>query len=230
MDRKGVTFLEGISWLLGIAILLVILFLIFAPEQLLAKVRDAALSFGFGLVPGQEKPKFEGKTNIPKNVDNYFSNLLSQLSSLKENQNCLMDLNQIPFDGKYSIAIYNDKINIEKKGEIEEKSALTPAVKTATISGFKPCDVIGKAANNFHWCFIENNKGSCKDIYLDVNEIILNKEKYSNYALNSGKRLCFIRTYDDGIFDFGKCNFPRYDGNDGIDSDCTDKLKSSLCQ
>lgn len=62
--RKGEVSSETMLWVLGVFIVFVILFVLFWPEQALSKVKDAALSFGFGLLPEEKKPEFKGESEI----------------------------------------------------------------------------------------------------------------------------------------------------------------------
>lgn len=230
MNNRAATFTEFAGWAIGIFIVFVILFLIFAPGQLFAKVRDQAINFGFGLLPEQKKPEFQGKIEIPPEVQNYFDNLVSQIRQQNQKKNCTVDLGVMPTNNKFSIALYNDKVQIEAKNvEIVDKSALTPAIKTESIQGFKPCEVSGSAALNLHRCFVWGSAGYCNDISKTSSQISLEKSKYSRYALRDEKGLCLINIYGDSIFDFGRCDPPRHGGMEGFDSDCIKFLEAKLC-
>ena len=228
MGNKTATFTELGGWAIGLLILIVIAFLIFAPNQLFAKVRDQAINFGFGLLPEQKKPEFQGKTNIPSEVQNYFDNLLLQIRQQNQKKNCIVDLGKIPSNDKFSIALYNDKVQIESiNAEVGDKSALTPAIKTESIQGFRPCEVSGIAALNLHGCFVLGQERYCNNMSKTSSQISLGKSKYSRYALMDEKGMCLINIYEDS-FDFGRCDQPRYNGRDGFDSDCIKFLEAKL--
>ena len=230
MNNRAATFTEFVGWAIGIFIVIVILFLIFAPNQLFAKVRDQAINFGFGLLPEQKKPEFQGKTEIPLEVQNYFGNLLSQIMQQNQKKNCTVDLGEIPSNDKFSIVLYNDMVQIESGNvEVGDKSALTPQIKTESMQGFRPCEVSGIAALNLHGCFVLGQERQCNDMSKASSQISLEKNKYSRYALRDEKGLCLINIYEDSIFDFGRCDPPRYDGMEGFDSDCIKFLEAKLC-
>ncbi|MBI2134980.1 hypothetical protein HYU09_03240 [Candidatus Woesearchaeota archaeon] len=230
MDRKAASITEFVGWAAGILVVIVIIALIFAPSQLFAKVREQALNFGFGFLPEQKKPEFQGQVQIPQEVQDYSDKMLSQIGQQSQKKNCIVDLGEIPDSNKFSIAIYNDKVQIEAKNiETNDKAALTPALKTSSVQGLKPCEVSGSAAVNLHGCFVWGQEKYCKDMSRTSGTIVLEKGKYSRYALRDEKGICVIRIYDDGFTDFGQCNPPRYDGRDGIDKDCIKSLEAKLC-
>lgn len=221
---------EALLWALGIFFLILIIYAFIDPGGLLGKSFNALFSFGFGLSPEKRNPEFQGSgTEIPKEIGTYLENLQSQINVQETKDNCIVDLGTIPKNDKFRINLYNDKIQIDSVGvEVEGKPAITPAAKTISIQGFKPCEISGIAASNMHSCFVANQQSYCSNIGKTDKTISLEKGSYSNYAMRQGKSLCLIKIYEDR-FDFGNCNAPRYDGRDGIDSDCVKFLESRKC-
>ncbi len=229
MGNKAATFTEFAGWAIGILVVIVIIAFIFMPGKLFASVRDQAINFGFGLLPEQKKPEFQGKSDIPQELQTYFDKLLSQIRQQSQKKNCIVDIGKIPGSDKFSINLYNDKLQIEPiNAKVGVKSALTPTIKTESMQGFKPCEVSGTSALNLHGCFVLGQERYCKDMSKSSGQISLEKSKYSRYALRDEKGLCMINIYEDS-FIFGRCDPPRNSGRGGFDSDCEDFLKKNLC-
>ena len=198
MRKKGNMWGEAIKWAFGILVLIVIIFVIFGPEQLLSKARDAAFYFGLGLMPGQREPQYVGPPLVKEDVKTSFSSIASIMEKPPSKDNCRIEIKDIPQTSDFSIAFYNNKIEIEKKKD----KGITPPYEAETIKDFVPCTV---NAENFYGNYLgkaeDMQKFKDKKVYnenafkIEEGKILINGKGYDfnkNYLFKSGSRICFF--------------------------------------
>lgn len=203
---------EALYWMMAIFVVFVIVIVFLFPGAILDRVKEAAFSFGFGKLPEERAPEFKGERLIPKDIEDYFNKLASEIKNTKIKP-CLKDIGKIPKAKEFSISLYYNKIQIEKV----IKEGYTPAERTENVNGFKPCVIKDNDALRFNECGIGDNANYCNDIFTAQEQIKLAENKYSNFLFKSEKNTCFIQVYSDLLW---FCDKPRNNGKDGIDDDC----------
>jgi hypothetical protein len=216
VKKKGmIGWSELIKWLLGIFIVLVIIFTFFGP-QFFGAIRDAAFYFGYGKLPGEREPEFAGESEVPKELIEYFNKLVSKMKSPPAGNSCLVDIGEIPKAKGFSIALYNDKIQIEEEGD----RGNIPPYDPTYVDGFIPCSVDGE---KFYDCLQAETK-ECIDGYkTDSIQIIINDDtEIAQFLFKfDDNHLCPIHLYDDGFLFKGNCD--KIEGF--IDDECINKIK-----
>ena len=64
VKKKAIVSRVIIFWALGILVVFFVMYAIAGPNQLLAKTRDAALFFGLGNIPGEERPELKDTVTV----------------------------------------------------------------------------------------------------------------------------------------------------------------------
>ena len=186
---------EAIAWILGLFVVAVILFVLFFPDQTLSKVKDAALNFGFGLLPEERKPEFQGEDQVTEEVKSQFSELASKFNEKYAEDSCMIKLENKLETGDLLITISTKtkKINVEKKKE----DGLTFPYESNNILN-APCIV---NPQNFYNYYFDGNKDLKEnliiptDITIENDEIVYNGEKYSfdqNNLFKNDDNVCFF--------------------------------------
>ena len=195
----------AVKWIFGVLTLMVLIYLIFGPEQLFSGVRNVLIYFGLGKLPGERTPEFQG-TLVPQEVETYFDNLVSIFENPPPGDNCLVKLKEKVETENFQITLNTGNIKIESR----EDKGFTPVYETEKIEGFKPCIV---NVENFYGNYLEGknkvtlnlgntDKFSEASLVIAENEIKYNAESYSfdqNYLFKTNGHVCFFLTHDTGV-------------------------------
>ena len=216
MDKKGLTWLGEL--VLGIVFVIVILSILLGPKQLYAQGRDAVFNFGSSFGQKEGFPQYSGDARVPQDLANHFDGLVSKLRNAGDGENCLIEMSdtgEMPKLGGFSIVLYNDKIELQKKSS----RGLTPPEKSEYIEGFKPCSIRGTKAKRFYYCMANGYK--CNDVHIEEQNVIISDDiKIAPFLFKvNNNHICL--TYLDGIDFTGGCN----EVENLIDDACVERIK-----
>ena len=235
MGKKATLWDVPIKWAFGILIVIVILFVIFGPEQLLSKAKEAAFYFGIGLLPGQRETQYIGPPLVKEDVKNSFSKIVSIMEKPSSSDNCLVQINDKLDTKDFSIAFYNNKIQLEKKND----KGLEPPYEAETIKDFVPCIVnaenfygayLGKAENKQN--FKDSKKYNENSFKIENSKITIGAKSYDfnkNYVFKSDSKICFFTVGHKSIWQSMKfwddsCGF----NEDGLYENCFTDINNKL--
>lgn len=205
--KKGMMWGEVLKWFIGIFILVVILFILFGPEELFAEIKYSMLSLGSGLFP--EDGAVALGSQIPQEVDKYFNNLVNKLrSSIGVDEKCLLKIGEFKSKSGFDIVMNTGLVQLEKTGD----RGITPPYNPQQIDGFQPCSIIGNSANLFYECL---KNGKCTYIVGQKGRIGLKDSEIAPFLLKFGMNdVCVIYTSSD--FFGSECDKIE----NSIDTDC----------
>ena len=168
MNKKAVTGTEALRWLLGIIIVVVIIYILFAPKQLFAQVKKSL--FGLGAeIPEEEPPKAPTQDRVPPKLQNYFDTLVSKVRNSGPNTGgCILEIGEFPRASGLGIGFHKDNIQLE----ITSVRGITAPEKKEEIKGLEPCYIKDDKLNRFLFCL--KNKIVCTDSY-ETGDFVLDK-------------------------------------------------------
>ena len=221
MNKRGITVTIIIGWAIGILAVFVIIIVLFGPEKLLARTRDAAFSFGLGALPEERVPEFLSEKQIPPNLEEDFETLVTNIrNAINGNaDSCLVYMGGLRIDDDWEIKLERNKASIIS--ESIRGGASTPKI-TVTITDFQPCKIKDRQALNFYENYLREGVKENHVLSFLQEDVTLEEGEKIKYLFKQGDKFCFFESYSDG----GGCSRPRNNGRDGIDDDCRSKIPS----
>jgi len=224
--KRGMTGLQLIGTLIIGLVVVGIVVSAFAGDILKAAVSQA-IGAGFGALPEERPPEFEGQVIIPRKLRNYYDELIKHINTPPPGDNCIKYVAETQETDEYIISLSNNLVQVERSG----RGGLSVGIDPKIIDGFEPCIVIGEGALNFYNKFIEDppkysgNKLFRSGEYGSDSKFRLRKDRYSKFLFKQGENLCLIKFYE------GRCETPRNNGDDGIPTGCEDEIeKINICE
>lgn len=235
--KRGIAlFSQVVLWVFGIFTLVIIIFILFYPGQLWDSVRNAMVSFGYGKLPGERGPEYQGPPLISTELESYFDDLVKKFRNLPSKNNCLVPIKKIPDTRNQQLTLSKNKVKIEK---IEDEGTTLP-FKEETINGFSPCIVNTK---NFYDAYLgaKDNNNKAKFIESDL-KITDNKIKYKGtdysynqkYLFKTNGHACFFLVHDTGVTWYKPWEMITKFGCDAkentLDDDCSAKIQNLITE
>ncbi len=230
MKKRGIGWSHAIGWAIGILIVLVVIAVLFFPQQLLEKGRDAAIYFGLGALPEDLPPEFEGSL-IPPDLKPFLDGLFSDIDNAqKTQQDCLIDVSTMPQKG-FGVYLRQDEVGVSQTGDdiliAPDKKPIgggLPKSRRFSVNGLNPCIIFGKQeVTNFYSC-IQSPPPVCDNIFKPVPGMKLLDTSEADFIFktyqNSKHYFCTIKIYDDKN---NNCDRPT---GPSLDDDCLDNIKS----
>jgi len=222
--KRGIAlFGQVILWVFGIFTLVIIIFILFYPGQLWDSVRNSVVSFGYGKLPGEREPEYQGPPLITGELEAYFDALVKNFKNLPSENNCLIRIGKTPEMKDKIIALSKNTAKIEN---IEGTSL---PFKEEDIKDFAPCIVHPK---NFDDAYLgsknNNNKEKFKesDLKIKKDKIIFNGQSYSfdqSYLFKTNGHACFF-LYHGGAGTWFGCESKE----NTLDDDCAADIQTLI--
>lgn len=133
VDKTGGLILAGIG--------LLILILILVPSENLGplgRAKNYFLEYVLGFVPQSEPPDFNGKSEVPIELEDYYDSIVDNLRNRGVTKPCRIALGEKPEFKDFAIIFKEEKVEIR-----DEKKPSSVPHRQKDVSGFKPCSVTG---------------------------------------------------------------------------------------